>query len=139
MAQKNGANHKINSANTDVAQRIIELTNGEKVDAAFEAVGISDTVGYTIAAIKKGGELTLVGNVQKNIEFPLQHVVTNEININASCASSGEYANCIKLINSGKIDLDDIVSKTAPLSEGGKWFEKLHAGLPGVIKVVLIP
>jgi len=139
MALRNGANHTINSQKDDVALSVIELTGGDKADAAFEAVGISDTVGYAIQALRKGGELTLVGNLSKSVGFPLQHVVTNEININASCASSGEYASCIKLIDSGKIDLSDIISMTAPLCEGAKWFEKLHTGLPGVIKVVLIP
>ena len=139
MALKNGADHIINSKRDNVAHRVIELTGGEKTDVAFEAVGISDTVNYSIDALKKGGELVLVGNIQKKVEFPLQNVVTNEININTSCASAGEYMTCIKLIDSGKIDLSDIVSITAPLSEGAKWFEQLHKGLPGVIKVVLQP
>ena len=139
MAKKNGANHTINSKEESVEKRIADLTGGEKVDVAFEAVGISDTVAYTINSVKKGGELILVGNIQKKVDFPLQYVVTNEININSSCASAGEYAACIKLMGSGKIDLDDIVSITAPLSEGAIWFDKLHKGLPGVIKVVLQP
>jgi L-iditol 2-dehydrogenase len=139
MAKKNGADYVINSKSEDVAQRIIELTNGEKVDAAFEAVGISETVEYSINSLKKGGELTLVGNIRKNIDFPLQYVVTNEININTSCAIAGEYTACIKLLNSGKIDLSDIISVTAPLNEGAEWFDKLHKGLPGIIKVVLKP
>jgi len=139
MAIKNGAVYSINSKREDVASRVAKLTRGEKADAVFEAVGISDTVGYSINSLKKGGELTLVGNIQKKVDFPLQYVVTNEININASCAAAGEYAACIKLIGSGKIDLSDIVSVTAPLSEGEKWFEKLHKGLSGVIRVVLLP
>jgi len=139
MARKNGADFTINSGKENVSQRVIELTNNDKIDIAFEAVGISDTVGYTIETIKKGGELILVGNIHKKIEFPLQYIVTNEINITSSCASAGEYAACIKLIDSGKINLDDIISITAPLKDGAMWFEKLHKGLPGVIKVVLLP
>ena len=137
MALQNGADSIINSNNEDAVVRALELTAGKGMDAAFEAVGISDTIGIAIGSVKKGGELTLLGNIQKNVNFPLQRVVTNEIRINASCASAGEYAACLKLIETGKISLKEIISKTVPLSEGGEWFEKLHQGLPGVIKVVL--
>ena len=139
MALRNGADNIVNSGKDDVGRRIMELTNEEGADAAFEAVGLSDTVGYAIAGLKKGGELTLVGNVQKTVDFPLQYVVTSEIRINASCASAGEYAAALKLVDSGKIGLKDMISETAPLCEGGEWFEKLNRGAPGLLKVVLLP
>jgi len=138
-ARKNGASHTIDPVSDDISGRVIEFTGGKKMDTVFEAVGISDTVNYSIQAVKKGGDLILVGNVQKTIEFPLQHIVTNEISINTSCASTGEYEACISLIDNGKVDLSDIVSITAPLSDGAKWLEKLHSGLPGVTKIVLVP
>jgi len=100
MALKNGADNTINPNEANAGKRMKELTNGEGMDAVFEAVGISETVRGAIRGLKKGGGLTLVGNVQKIIDFPLQHVVTNEISINASCASAGEYTECLKLIDS---------------------------------------
>jgi L-iditol 2-dehydrogenase len=138
MALNNGANYTINSREEDINSRILELTSGEGIDIAFEAVGISETVGYTIKSLKKGGEVTLLGNIQTNIEFPLQFAVTNEISINTSCASAGEYATCLKLINANKIDLKDIIGLTAPLSEGAAVFDKLRKG-SGIIKAVLLP
>ena len=139
MALKSGADSVVHSGEEDTARRVKELTDGEGMDAVFEAVGVSETLELAVNSLKKGGELTLVGNIQKQVAFPLQRVVTSEININASCASAGEYAACLKLIEAGRIDLKDIISKTVPLSEGGEWFEKLREGLPGVIKVVLLP
>jgi len=139
MAKANGARNIIKPGRDNVRERAKDLTHGEGMDAVFEAVGISSTVGDSVFILKKGGELTLVGNVQKVIDFPLQHVVTNQIRINASCASAGEYADCLKAIDEGKIDLSDMISKTVPLRDGGEWFEKLHEGMPGVIKVVLQP
>ncbi|MCL1895562.1 MAG: galactitol-1-phosphate 5-dehydrogenase [Clostridiales bacterium] len=139
MALDNGADSIVNTKEDDVGARVFELTGGEGMDAAIEAVGISATVGYAIDSLKKGGELTLVGNIQQNIDFPLQRVVTNEIRINSSCASAGEYAACLELIEAGKIDLDGIIGKAVPLSEGADWFERLYQGLPGIVKVVLLP
>ena len=137
-AIKSGADKIINSVQEDVNSLARELTGGRGLDCAFEAVGISDTVGYTMKSLKKGGEMTLVGNIQKTVEFPLQHAVTNEITVNTSCASAGEYATCIKLISSGKIDLSDIIGLTAPLSKGAEIFDTLYKG-SGIIKAVLQP
>ena len=139
MALRSGADNVVNTRSEAAAERIKELTNGIGMDVAFEAVGISDTVDIAIDSLKKGGELTLVGNVQKNIDFPLQRVVTSEISINGSCASAGEYSTGLRMMENGKIGLKEIISKSVPLCEGGEWFEKLHAGLPGVLKVVLLP
>jgi len=138
-AVKSGADNIINSGNEDVERRVNELTNGSKMDKAFEAVGVSDTVGYAVSSLKKGGELTLVGNIHKNVDFPLQHVVTNEINVKSACASAGEYAACIKLLSAGKVDFKDIIGLTAPLSEGAEIFDKLYKGDSGIIKAVLLP
>ena len=137
MAADSGADHVINPAEEDVARRVAELTRGEGMAAAIEAVGVSETVGYAIDSLKKGGKLTLVGNIQQKIDFPLQRVVTSEISVNASCASAGEYADCLKLMEKGKIDLNGIISKIVPLSEGADWFAKLYEGYPGIIKIVL--
>ena len=138
-ALKNGAECVINTGTENVKERLSELTKGVGMDAAFEAVGLSDTLGYAIDSLRKGGELILVGNVQKTVDFPLQYIVTNEIKIIASCASAGEYDACLKLIESGIINLKDMISKAVPLSEGDEWFKKLHTGEPGLLKVVLLP
>ena len=138
-AIKNGADNIIDPGKDDVMRRVYELTNGKKIDKAIEAVGVSETVGFALNSLKKGGELTIVGNIQKIIDFPLQLVVTNEITIHSACASSGEYEACLKLIGSGKIDLSDLIGLAAPLSEGAGVFESLYSGASGVIKAVLLP
>ena len=56
-----------------------------------------------------------------------------------SCASAGEYPECLALIASGKIDVDRFISATAPLAEGAKWFDRLYNREPGLMKVVLQP
>ena len=54
-----------------------------------------------MAALRKGGALTLVGNLAPHIDFPLQAVVTRQIRVTGSCASCGEYPQCIEMLASG--------------------------------------
>jgi L-iditol 2-dehydrogenase len=66
-------------------------------------------------------------------------VVTREITVLGSCASRGDYPACLDLLARGAIDLEPLLSAVAPLDEGPTWFERLHAGKEGLMKVVLVP
>ena len=43
------------------------------------------------------------------------------------------------MIANHMVDVDSIISKVAPLEDGGQWFDRLYAAEPGLIKVVLKP
>ena len=81
----------------------------------------------------------MIGNISPKIELPLQSVVSRQISLFGSCAIGGEYPIVLDLIARKKIDVKSIISKTAPLSEGQKWFEKLYNKEDNLLKVILIP
>ena len=139
MASKLGADVCLNSGDVNVVEEVLRLTNNRGADVAFEVVGITPTIKLGIDCLKKGGILTLVGNISPTVEIPLQSVVTREISINGSCASNGEYPACLDMIARGKIDVDTLISAAAPLSEGGSWFKRLYDKEPGLMKVILEP
>jgi L-iditol 2-dehydrogenase len=139
LACKNGADIGLNPGEINIIEKIKELTNGRGADIAFEAIGISKTVNYAISTLRKGGALTLVGNVSTSIDFPLQSVVTREILINSSCASAGEYRASIDMVAREDVNVEAILSAVVPLKEGASWFERLSAGEAGLMKVVLKP
>ncbi|WP_461368167.1 zinc-dependent alcohol dehydrogenase [Candidatus Darwinibacter acetoxidans] len=123
----------------DLLQRIRSLTKGRGADLAFDAVGLSFTVGQAAGLLRKGGALVLVGNLSPQADLPLQSVVTREIALYGSCASSGEYPICLELIQQGKVDVNSLISATAPLRDGAEWFQRLYNKEPGLLKVVLKP
>jgi L-iditol 2-dehydrogenase len=83
--------------------------------------------------------VTLVGNVAPTVEIGLQSIVTRQIRLQGSCASSGEYTACISLISRRAISVAPLLSAVVPLEEGAAWFRRLYAGEPGLLKVVLQP
>lgn len=139
LARKLGATTCLESDRKDLIEQIRNLTNGRGADVAFEVVGITPTVQTAVQGIRKGGSLVLVGNLQPQVELPLQSVVTRELSVYGSCASSGEYPTCLELIKSGKVDVDSLVSATAPLKDGASWFKRLYDKEPGLMKVILKP
>ena len=84
------------------------MTHGRGADVAVEAVGISDTVQTAVSCVRKGGQVTLVGNLTPKIDFALQAAVTRELTIRGSCASSGEYAACLDMMARGTVNVDSL-------------------------------
>lgn len=139
LAIKFGATSVLRADKVNVPDEVYKLTENRGADIAFEAVGITPTVQNAIASLKKGGTLTLVGNLKPSVDLPLQMVVTRQLSLNGSCASAGEYPECLDLIASGKVDVDSFISGTATLDEGASWFKRLHEGEPGLMKIILKP
>ncbi len=139
LARGLGATAVINPKELDVSEFVRERTGGRGADVAVEAVGATEPVQTAIAALRKGGALTLVGNIAPTIELPLQAVVTRQLRLFGSCASSGEYPACMDLLARGAIRVEPLISAIAPLSEGPALFDRLYAQEPGLMKVILQP
>ena len=134
-----GASAALDPTAPETPAAILSLSAGRGVDRCFEAVGATAPIATAIAATRKGGSVTLIGNVSPHVEIPLQSVVTRQITLLGSCATAGEYPLVLDLLAKGAIDARSIVSAVAPLSEGASWFSRLYAREKGLLKVVLEP
>jgi L-iditol 2-dehydrogenase len=139
LAAELGADEVIAAAEDGLVQEILRLTGGRGVDVVLEAVGRNETVAGAIDCVRKGGKVTLVGNIVPEVSLPLQKVVSRQIRLQGSCASSGEYPEAMELISAKKIRVDRLISAIAPLSDGPMWFERLYGREPNLMKVVLDP
>jgi L-iditol 2-dehydrogenase len=139
MAKDFGATAVINAKEADTVAQIHSLTSGSGVDVALEAVGSTPTVKTAIESVRKGGTVVLIGNVVPAVEIPLQAVVSRQLRLQGSAASSGEYPRCIEMLASGAVNVKPLISVIAPLEEGPVWFERLHERQPNLMKVILTP
>jgi L-iditol 2-dehydrogenase len=131
MARRLGADETVNSRNSPAPAGV--------ADVAVEAVGATEPIKTAIASVRKGGSVTLIGNVAPSVEIPLQSVVTRQIRLQGSCASSGEYPACMELLARGAIRVDPMITARAPLEEGARWFERLYGREANLMKVILEP
>ena len=139
LATRVGATRVFDPGTVDLIAEVRKLTGGAGADQAFEAVGKRETVAAAIAGVRKGGTVTLIGNLTPAVDLPLQDVVTRELSLLGTCASAGEYPECIELMASGAVDVRPLISVTAPLDDGPQWFDRLHRGEGGLMKVILRP
>ncbi|RIK71259.1 MAG: galactitol-1-phosphate 5-dehydrogenase [Planctomycetota bacterium] len=139
LAQQFGATDVLSARRGDVADAVRSLTDDRGVDAAWEAVGVTGTVQSAVNCVRKGGAVTLIGNASPAVELPLQTVVTRELALYGSCASSGEYPQCIELLASGTLNVAPLISAVVSLEDAPAWFERLYAREPGLMKVIVKP
>jgi len=139
LAQRLGATASLNPRRDDISASIRSLTEGRGADVAFEAVGLTAAVKTAVENVRKGGTVTLIGNVAPSIELLLQTVVTRQIRLQGSCGICGEYPMALDMIEKGSIHVDELISATAPLADGAEWFQRLRSQGNTLMKVILNP
>lgn len=139
ITAKHGADVTLNAGRDDVVGAVKELTGGEGADIVIEAVGAEATLRTSVACLRKGGAMTVIGNIQPEVKFPMQEIVTREIKVQGSCASAGEYPACLSALERGAINTDDVISAVVPLEQGPEMFARLANHEPNLNKVILQP
>jgi threonine dehydrogenase-like Zn-dependent dehydrogenase len=138
-ARELGAEMPVNPKERSVRDIALGNTGGRGAAVVFDCVGTQASVEDAVGSVRRGGTVTLVGNLEPRLEIPYQYVVSRQIRLQGSCASSGEYPACLELMARGDVDLDTLISAVAPLSEGAHWFDRLYRAEPGLLKVILEP
>ena len=139
LAKRLGADGVAQANLPGLAEELRQLSGGHGFDLAVEAVGRQASISTAIDSVRRGGTVTLIGNLAPTVEYPLQTVVTRQLRLLGSCASAGEYPECIALMSNGTIQVTPLISVVAPLCEGAEWFNRLYAKEPGLMKVILRP
>lgn len=139
LSRQFGADFTVNSSASEAVSEIQALTHHRGADIVIEAVGITPSLKIALASARKGGAVTVIGNLAASVELPLQRLVSGEISLYGSCASRGDYPACLDMIARGAINLDPLISSVAPLSEGAHWFQRLYQKEKGLLKVILVP
>ena len=129
-----GATHTINSSHTDPVEAIRELTDGNGVDVAIEAVGLPVTYEQASYARDLAGTVVLVGvpNPEMKIELPLIEVFGRGGSLKSSwygdCLPNRDFPMLIDLYQQGRLNLDGFVSETVSIEDVEEAFHKMEAG-----------
>jgi L-iditol 2-dehydrogenase len=137
LARSLGVDEALLASGSELTRAVLQRTDGLGVDVVLEAVGRNETIAASIDCVRKGGTVTLIGNITPEVMLPLQKVVSRQIRLQGSAASSGEYPEAMELIAQGKIKVKPLITAVAPLEDGPRWFERLYAHEPNLMKIVL--
>ena len=139
VAKEMGAAHIMNPSRDNVYDIINRATGGAGVDVAFEAVGATPTVQQAMAGLRVGGTAVWIGNSAKMVEVNMQEIVTRELRVLGTFLYTfQEFSDVADLLNSGKLNVEPLISLRAPMMEQGvELFARLARNPGPLIKVIL--
>ena len=134
MGREFGATHTVNAAEDDPVARIKELTGGEGVHYAFEAIGLVEApFVQSVLCTRKRGVTVWVGHAPDNtpVTIDARDLMMEKTIIGSMYGTSRpqiEFPKLVSLYKAGKLKLDELVSKTMDVSDANAAFDALAKG-----------
>ncbi len=132
-ARKLGATHTINARDEDVAARVTALT-GRGADYAVVAVGSTKAVEQAWTTLARGGTCVVVGLPPRTerISIDPMTLVGPERKLVGSTYGSAsvfnDFPRLVELYLSGKLKIDELISKRYAMNEANEAFRALAGG-----------
>lgn len=132
MAKDFGATHTVNGNDGDVVEQIRELTSGG-VHYSFEAIGLKATAEQSFSMLRPGGVATIIGMIPVGVKIELTgSAFLQEKKIQGSMMGSNRFRvdmpRFIDFYLSGKLHLDQMISKRISLEQVNEAFEDMETG-----------
>ena len=134
MAKQFGATHVINASKENPVEIIREFTDGQGVHYAFEAIGVAELpMVQSVQCTRRRGITVWVGAPPSNMPVTLdaRDLVLEKSIIGSYYGSSRphlDFSRILRLYKNGKLQLDQLISKTYPLEKINDAFEALSKG-----------
>lgn len=133
LARRFGATHFINPAAGDPIAAVRKIANGG-VDHAFEVIGLAPTSQQAVQMLRIGGGAYLIGLHRPGVEMAIQglDVIVRQVKMQGVYMGSSNikidvpmYAD---LYLQGRLNLDDLISRTINIREINEAYEDLKRG-----------
>jgi L-iditol 2-dehydrogenase len=114
----------------DAVSSVKDLTHGKGADVFFECSGNGSAFQNLLPALKRGGQVVLVGLYPEEIPFRLNNIVTNELEVKGTWTSGvfTDWARAISLVESGQVRLTPLISHRFPLTEWQQVIQLMEQG-----------
>jgi Zn-dependent alcohol dehydrogenase len=135
LAEQFGATDRVNPRDGDAIQQVLELTGGRGVDVSFEVIGLKQTVEQALAMARRGGQAIIVGvpKMEQTMEIPIaMELLVNEKQVRGCWYGSStvrrDVPRLLDLYKSGRLKLDELISRKIALADVNDAFRAMEAG-----------
>lgn len=133
LARRLGADHTVQSDDSDVATQVHDLTGGGS-HVAVDAVGSADTCATAILSLRRQGRHVQVGllpAVGGHPAVPMDRVIAWELDLFGSHGmASVDYPGMLRLVEVGTLRPQALVERVVGLAEGARLLPSLHTAAP---------
>ena len=136
-AERFGATHTV-VGGEDAMEQILDLTDGEGVDVAIEAVGVPATFDLCTRIVRPGGTVANVGVHGAPTTLHLEELWIKNITITTGLVSGSTIPTLLRLARDGRIEAEKLGTHHFPLNEIEKAYDVFGAAdTHDALKVVL--
>lgn len=122
----------------EAVEAVRSLGDGLGADVVVDAAGVSASFRAAMEAVRPGGQITKVGWGKRPLDMSLDPLVQKAVTLQGSFSHYWEiWERVLRMLGSGRLDVDPIVDTVAPLSDWKDAFERMHAC--EYVKAVLKP
>jgi threonine dehydrogenase-like Zn-dependent dehydrogenase len=122
LAVRFGAQHTVNSARQDALAAVRELTNGEGVRVAIEAVGLPDTYQLAVEAACYAGRVVYVGYAKKPVCYDTTDFVRKELDMRGSRNALRVFPAVIAMMERRQFPFGELIARVYPFDQAGQAF-----------------
>ncbi len=116
FAQTFGADHIVDISRG--IEALNYLAGARSFDVAFEASGSPAGLAAAIGAVRRGGIVVQIGNLPGGeLLMPANAIMTKEIDLRGTFRFGMEFANAVRLIADGRVDVLSLITARLPLCE----------------------
>jgi threonine dehydrogenase-like Zn-dependent dehydrogenase len=118
FAKKLGIEHVVNSMDKEKAiEEIRKITGGTMAQQVMECSGSNAAIRGTLDFVSNAGRITLTGWPKKETSIPTDLITKKEVDIRGARTSAGEFKEALDLINSKRVDMMQVLTKTITAKE----------------------
>lgn len=121
----------------DFAGHVSGLMDGLDPAIALECTGIESSVGNAIQSVKFGGKVFVIGVGKDKMTFPFMRLSEREVQLEFQQRYVNSWPRAIRLVQSGKFDLNRLVSHEFDLRDALEAFATVADPNKGSIKVLI--
>jgi L-galactonate 5-dehydrogenase len=136
-ARRFGAAHTINSAQEDTLARVLELTGGEGVNVAIEAIGLPETFRLAVAAVAYAGRVVYIGYAKHEVSYDTSQFVRKELDIRGSRNALRVFPAVIGMFEKRERPFTELITRTYAMTDAAQAFIDWDAR-PGRFAKILI-
>lgn len=127
----------VNTKKINLVDYIMKETGGLGADISFEASGSTKVFPDILSCTRRGGTLVLVGMSNDPVPLNVPLLQVRGLKIETLFRYTNTFERAVAYIESGKIDVKPLISKTFSFDDSIEAYEYAAAGHPEVIKVMI--
>jgi (R,R)-butanediol dehydrogenase/meso-butanediol dehydrogenase/diacetyl reductase len=141
FAQKCGANLILNPGEQkNISELILEATEGDGLDIAFECAGVAPSLMDAIRSTRKGGIIVVVSAFEKPVSLNLLETWFTEKRIDFCFGYKNDFSGALALMADRRVNGEVMITKKISLTDlVAEGFEELILNSEKNIKIMVYP